>query len=271
MKSCVTISLVEEARGGPFVLWDDLAASISFAGELGYDAVEIFAPGVEMIDIDSLGKMLAAAGVKLAALGTGAGWVKHRLQLADPDAGQRTRARKFVRDFIDCAGGLGASAIIGSMQGPSGHTDDPKTSLGYLSEALEEGGEHATKYKVPLLYEPLNRYETRQCCTVDDGVRLLKALSTDNVRLLCDLFHMNIEESDIGAALISAGPLVGHVHFVDSNRRPVGLGHIQYQPIIAALRQIDYHGYLCAEAFPYPDPHEAARQTIRAFRYWTQS
>jgi sugar phosphate isomerase/epimerase len=271
MKSCITISLVEEARGGPFVLWDGLEKSIAFAGELGYDAVEIFAPGVEAIDIDALGKMLDKADLKLAALGTGAGWVKHKLQLADPDAGKREQARAFVRTIIDCAGQLGAAAIIGSMQGPSGHTDDPKTALGYLSEALENGGSHAAQYNVPLIYEPLNRYETRQCCTVADGVRLLESISTDNVRLLCDLFHMSIEESDIAAALITGGKWVGHIHFVDSNRRPVGLGHMQYGRIIEALRQINYEGYLCAEAFPYPDPHEAARQTMRAFRYWTES
>ena len=54
MKSCITISLVEEARGGPFVLWDGLEESIAFAAELGYDAVEIFAPGPEAIDADAL-------------------------------------------------------------------------------------------------------------------------------------------------------------------------------------------------------------------------
>ena len=94
MKSCITISLVEEARGGPFVLWDGLEKSIAFAGELGYDAVEIFA-GPEVIDIDSLGKMLESAGLKLAALGTGAGWVKHKWQLADPDAGKRRTSASF--------------------------------------------------------------------------------------------------------------------------------------------------------------------------------
>ena len=90
-------------------------------------------------------------------------------------------------------------------------------------------------------------------------------LETGDVTLLTDLFHMNIEEASIGDALRENAEYVGHVHFADSNRRPVGLGHTDMTDIVAALKEIGYTGYASAEAFPYPDPDEAAAQTLSAF------
>jgi len=55
------------------------------------------------------------------------------------------------------------------------------------------------------------------------------------------------------------GELLGHVHFVDSNRRAAGMGHIDFAPIVAALRDLKYSGYASAECFPYPDSDAAAR------------
>jgi sugar phosphate isomerase/epimerase len=102
--------------------------------------------------------------------------------------------------------------------------------------------------------------------TLAAGASLLAALGGLHVKLLADLFHMNIEETDIAAAIRDAGSLVGHVHFVDSNRRPAGMGHIDFTPIIDALSDCHYDGYLSAEAFAFPDPDAAARQTIESFR-----
>ena len=78
---------------------------------------------------------------------------------------------------------------------------------------------HPPKLILPLIYEPLNRYETNLCNTVADGVKLLEAIQSQNVVLLADLFHMNIEEENIADALRHGGKHIGHVHFVDSNRR----------------------------------------------------
>jgi sugar phosphate isomerase/epimerase len=266
MKSCVTISLVNEARGGPFVFWDDLSASCAKAASLGFDAIEIFAPSADAVDNATLTQLLADHDLKLAAVGTGAGWVKHRLQLAAVDATDRLKAVDFIKTIIDWGGPFGASAIIGSMQGSSNAEVDRPTARGYLAEALETLGEYSQQYNVPLIYEPLNRYETNQVNTVAQGVELMESLSTDNVKLLCDLFHMNIEEQDVAAALRAGGDHVGHVHFVDSNRRPVGAGHMDMAPIVAALKDINYQGYLSAEALPYPNPNAAAEQTMQAFR-----
>ncbi|HUY32523.1 MAG TPA: sugar phosphate isomerase/epimerase family protein [Pirellulales bacterium] len=266
IRSSVTISLVHEARGGPFVFWDDLPGACRQARELGFDAIEIFPPGPEAVDRSQVRTLLADHGLALAAVGSGAGWVKNRLHLCLPDAARRTKARVFIRSIIDAAGALGAPAIIGSMQGRSGDGVDQATAGGYLAEALEDLGEHARQYAVPLVFEPLNRYETNMVNTIAAGVRLLERLSTRNVALLADLFHMNIEEVDLPAAIREGGGHIGHVHFVDSNRRPAGLGHIDYSPIVAALDEIGYAGYASAEALPHPDSNAAARQTMVAFK-----
>ncbi len=77
---------------------------------------------------------------------------------------------------------------------------------------------------------------------------------------------MNIEEADIAAALRAGGEHIGHVHFVDSNRRPAGCGHLDYVPIARALTEIGYDGFASAEALPYPDSDAAASRTIDSFR-----
>lgn len=266
VRSCVTISLVDEARGGPFVFWDDLGAGCRKAAELGFDAVEVFAPGPDIVDRWELETLLSDHNLSLAAVGTGAGWVIRKLQLCSPDSAERAAARSFIREMIDFGGPFGAPAIIGSMQGRWGGDVSRETALGYLSDGLQELGEYAGQYNVPLIYEPLNRYETNLICRLADGVQLLEGLGTDNVKLLADLFHMNIEERDVAEALRSAGTHVGHLHFVDSNRQAAGRGHLDFAPVVTALREIGYDGYASAEALPLPDPDAAAQQTMTMFR-----
>src|SRR5258706_6626006 len=135
IRSAVTISLVPEARGGPFIFWDNLAVAIHKAKELGFDAVEIFPSGPDAIDPATLRTLLNENQLKLAAVGTGAGWVKHKLHLSLPDASDRRKARDFIRAMIDFAGPFSAPGIVGSMQGRWG--DVPRDSaLAYVSEAL---------------------------------------------------------------------------------------------------------------------------------------
>ena len=266
MNSAVTISLVSEARGGPFVFWDGLADGCEKAAALGFEAVEVFPRSAGELDAGILKQLLSQHRLKLAALGTGAGWVVHKLRLTDPDASVRARARDYVATIVDVAASLSAPAIIGSIQGRVEAGVSREQAMAWLREALEELGSRAQALGVPLLLEPLNRYETNLINTVGDGVALLQSLKTRNTKLLCDLFHMSIEEVCIAESLRAAGPHVGHVHFADSNRRAVGFGHTDMAPVVQALRDIGYTGYLAAEILPLPDSECAAKQTIAAFR-----
>jgi sugar phosphate isomerase/epimerase len=266
IRSSVTVSLVQESRGGPFVYWHDLPGACQSAKALGFDAIEVFPPSPDAVDPAHLRTLLGDHGLALAAVGTGAGWVRQKLHLTLPDADARRRARDYIRGIIDFAGPFGAPAIIGSMQGRHGDGVDQPTALKLLADALEELGEYARQYQVPLIFEPINRYETNLINSIGSGVDLLKPLSTRNVLLLADLFHMNIEEVDSAASLKAAGAWIGHLHFVDSNRRPAGMGHIDYLPIVQALQDIGYDRFASAEALPYPDSETAARQTITTFR-----
>lgn len=271
MRSAITVSLVPETKGGPFVFSNGLADAFARAQALGYDAVEIFPPSADAPELAMLPALVERHGLAVAAMGTGAGWVVHRLTLTQADATGRARAREFVRAIIDAAGRYGAPAIIGSMQGRWEGGVTREQALGWLGEALDDLGEHAATHGVPLLYEPLNRYETNLQNRLGDTAAWLRTLRTRNVKILADLFHMNIDEADSAAALRDAGPLVGHVHFADSNRRAIGLGQTRVAPIIAALREIGYRGYLSAEIFPLPDAASAAQRTMAAFREQARS
>lgn len=266
MKSAITICLVPEASHGPFVLHEGLQAGCRAAAEFGFDGVEIFADSASGFSVAEVRQQLAACHLQLAALGTGAGWLKHKLHLCHADAVVRARAVEYIAGVIDLAGELGAPAIIGSMQGRSEGFVVPSQAQTMLADALNELAARSSRHGQPLLYEPLNRYETNLFNQQGPAAEFLALRTSDNVQLLCDLFHMNLEEADVAAALIAVGQRAGHVHWADSNRRAMGFGHTDPQPIVAALREIGYHGYLSAEVFPLPTAMDAARQSQHSFR-----
>lgn len=265
IRAAITVCLVPEARHGPFVLHGPLATSLEKAAAFGFHGVEIFPTHADDLDGHELRELLRLHRLELAAVGTGAGWLRRKLSLTDPDAHLRMMARDFVAAIIDFAGGFGAPAIIGSMQGKVADDVDRSQALNWLHEELDQLGPRAHALGVPLLYEPLNRYETNLFNSVEEVPPFLQTLRTGNIRLLCDLFHMNIEEQDLSSALRKAGPWLGHVHLADSNRRAMGLGHISMGPIAETLAAMDYQGYVSAEVLPLPDPETAARQTISTF------
>lgn len=266
VKSCVTVSLVPEIKNGPWIYHPPLDLSIRKASDLGFDAIELFTISGYSVDPDVLGKLLKTYNIKLAAVGTGAGKVIKGLTLTNPNYEIRTRAISYILEMIEFGAAFGAPAIIGSMQGNIDPTVSKEEAVSWLIEGLDILGAAAEHKNVELFFEPLNRYETNLVNNLEEGTKLMGSLKTRNITLLADLFHMNIEERSIPETIIKYAGNIGHIHFADSNRRSVGMGHISIKEIADTLKNIDYQRYISAEALPWPYPDAAALQTIKSFR-----
>ncbi len=135
-------------------------------------------------------------------------------------------------------------------------------------ERIRTVAEYAALKDARITLEPINRYETDFLFSAQDSLQFVRAVGCDNVGLMLDLFHMNIEDDSIEAGLKSAGDRLWHVHIADSNRKYPGSGHIAYPGIFDTLKEMKYAGYVSAELLPLPDPDTAAEKTILFLKKW---
>lgn len=264
MKTAVTLCRVAEAAAGPFVFHDSLPQGFAKAKQHGFDAVELFLPSANEVTVAEIQQLQAEHNLAIAAVGTGAGMVKHGLTLTDADPAIRQKALEFILALVDFGGQLGAPAILGSMQGRSSASVPHDLALSYLAEALRIIAARAATHGVKFIYEPLNRYETNLFNRIGDAATFLDQHQLTNVTLLADLFHMNIEEASLEQAIAENIGHIGHIHFADSNRRAMGFGHTDSKPLLLLLHQLGYSGYLSAEILPLPSADEAAAQFIHS-------
>jgi sugar phosphate isomerase/epimerase len=95
------------------------------------------------------------------------------------------------------------------------------------------------------------------------GEEVERQTGLGSVRVCADLFHMNIEEDDLAAAIRAAGPRIAHVHVDDTNRLQPGTGHMDFATVFAALRDIGYDDWLTFECRLRGEPEEALPASAR--------
>src|SRR3712207_7063210 len=113
-----------------------------------------------------------------------------------------------------------------------------------LLEALEELGGHAEREGTLVLLEPLNRYEDHMLNRVDQAVELCEAVGRPSVKVMGDLFHMNIEEDDLGGSIRAAGDYLAHVHLADRSRLQPGTAPPDFAGALAAPRDVNFGGFM---------------------------
>jgi D-psicose/D-tagatose/L-ribulose 3-epimerase len=216
----------------------------------GFDTVELPIESPEHIDP---AKVKAAADKAGLAIGSVCACMGPGRDFRGSEADQKT-AMTYCKTLIDQMVVLGCPSLIGpvySVVGLIGAHDDAekKAQFALVVKNLKELAAYAESKGVQICVEPLNRFETDFLNTCDQALKLLKAVNSPALKLHLDTFHMNIEEKNQAAAILKAGKHLAHFHACGSDRGTPGNDHIDWKPIVAALKKVKYDGDVVIESF----------------------
>ncbi|HYQ56206.1 MAG TPA: sugar phosphate isomerase/epimerase family protein [Draconibacterium sp.] len=261
IKLAITVTSID-ALSKAFVVLRGFEESIIKAAELGYDGVELAVKHPDDIKDIDLSRILSQNNMEVSSISTGLVYAQNGYMFTEPDDEKRGKAIKLYKELIDMASDFGQIVNIGLLRGYIGDKDPVETETKFIAVARELCS-YAEKKGVTIILEPVNRYEIDFINSVEEGVKLLEKIGFPNLKLMPDVFHMNIEDRTIGGELAKHIKHAGYIHLADSNRLAPGWGHTDFDDIFKHLKMADYKGWLSVEVFPKPTPMEAATQAVR--------
>jgi sugar phosphate isomerase/epimerase len=244
----------------------DLEVSIRKAQALGYDGVELALLHPGQIDAGRIERLLKECRLEIPMISSGQVFAEGGLCFTSPDPAVREGALSRIKGLIDQAERFRSMVNIGRVRGPLEPGEWRQESEARFLEAMDRVAQYAESKGIEIALEPVNRYELNFINRVDEAVEMIDRLGRPNVKVMPDVFHMNIEDASIEGSLAAYIGRIGYIHFADSNRLAPGMGHLNFPNIISVLKAGGYSGYVTAEILPYPNPDEAAAQAVRYLR-----
>ncbi|HEC23009.1 MAG TPA: sugar phosphate isomerase/epimerase [Chloroflexi bacterium] len=174
--------------------------------------------------------------------------------LIHPDESIRENGMNYVRGCIEAAQTIGATNLVGPLYSAVGRTwqatpEERARDTDLLVEQLSRLADYAGEHGVVLCLEPLNRFETSFINLAEQALEVIDRVNHPSCQIMLDTFHMNIEEKSIGDAIRAAGPRLRHVHACENDRGAPGSGHVPWEDVAQALKDINYDGPVVIESF----------------------
>ena len=253
---------------GPVMFSGHLTDGLNAVSSAGFKFVELSIRSISDIDPKELNKTLERLNLKITAIATGQACLFDQLCLGSEDEPLRKKAVEHFKAITLLAKKINSGAvIIGGIRGRlAGSDTDYQKNFDNGVNAIRECAKWTEANGMPLLIEPINRYETNWIFTAADGRDLIERIGVKTVKLLLDTFHMNIEESNIVDAVTKTGDQLGYVHFADNTRHAPGQGQTDFKDILSALEKINYSGPIVAEVLPLPDDNSAVLDTAKFWK-----
>jgi sugar phosphate isomerase/epimerase len=247
---------------------------------LGYTGVEIapfsLRPPTDAFDVRdvqsderALVKQQAAdAGLEVVGLH----WLLAKtagLHLTSPQPVVRQATAEYLKALAQLCGDLGGKIIVlGSPQQRNllpgvGYDDAEQHAAEVLRSAMPACADHG----VTLALEPLGPADGNFMLTARSAIHLAELVDSPHCKLHLDVKAMSTEANPFETIIDECRDWLVHFHVNDPNLLGPGMGEVQYGPILTALAEIDYSGWLSLEVFKYePSPEEIGRQSIEYLR-----
>ncbi len=249
---------------------EELETTCKRLHRFGYDAIELVGEP-ERYNLDQIKRLTLKYNLEVSSVLSWCLWPLEDRDLAHPNHEYRAQAVNYIMRNVDLAVEVGAPIVI-IIPAPSGRPAphrNPTVAADWQNAAKEEWelavisvrevASYAQKNNISISVEPINRFETFLINSVDQGLNFVEDVGFRNVKLHLDTFHMNIEDVNLGQAIVKAGSLLTSMHLSDSNRCAIGRGHIDFKQIMKSLAEINFQGSLILEPLPlHPNPFIAA-------------
>lgn len=229
--------------------------------KMGFDGLEIYVNinNIESLPRQKIKEKMEQTGME-CTISTG---LDKSQNIISPDEEKRKRGVTYLKQAVDLAVDLGTDIVSGVLYASWGEfTGKMRTQeeWEYCKESLSQAAEYAKKKNVILALEPINRYETYFLNTAEDARKLVEEINHPNVKIHLDTYHLNIEEESFYRAIKIAGEYLYHFHVCENNRGIPGTGHVPWDEVYKALKEINYTRWAIVESF-VPAIEEIARMT----------
>lgn len=253
-----------------FENWD-WKRQCEFMAETGYTGIELapFTLAPRITDVSQqrrreLRKQAEECGLTICGLH----WLLAKTEgfhLTTNDRSVREATAEYLIELGNACADLGGTVMVFGSPGQRSLQPGVTRAQAYANaaEVLKAALPAFADRGVQIAFEPLTSRETDFVNSCADAVELIERVGLPNLVLHQDVKAMLSESTPIPELIARYADITGHFHVNDDNLLGPGMGRTDYHPIVKALLETGYSGWVSVEVFDYkPGAEFIARESI---------
>jgi hydroxypyruvate isomerase len=167
------------------------------------------------------------------------------------------------RKYIPLAAKAGVSNVITFSGNRGGMSDDEgaKNTIAGLNRVKKIAEDHGVTICMELLNSKVDHHDY-MCDHTAWGVQVVQAVNSPRVKLLFDIYHMQIMEGDLVRTIQKNIEWIGHFHTggVPGRHELDGTQEVQWDGVMRGIAATNFHGFVAHEFVPARDPLTSLRE-----------